>query len=203
MSLSKDLDLIVKSFENVPVIDVKDYRYFVHPLSDGIRSIEPEILLAFSRTVSSIIRTREDIDLLITAEAMGIPITTTVSLETGIPFSIVRKRRYGINGELQVHQSTGYSSSDLFLNIPSGTGSIVVIDDVLSTGGTLKAISKGIRETEASIDCSILLFNKMSSKKNELERELGFPIITILDIEMMGEGVAVRTSDGICEVNID
>ena len=46
-------------------------------------------------------------------EAMGIHLATALSLETGIPFVVVRKRQYGLPGEVAVHQTTGYSQGEL------------------------------------------------------------------------------------------
>ena len=47
---------------------------------------------------------------------MGIPLATALSIKTGIPFVVVRKRSYGLEGECQVHQQTGYSENELYIN---------------------------------------------------------------------------------------
>ncbi len=121
---------LYRSFDDLTIIDKNGYRYFVHPLSDGIPSIDPGQLENMSGIVSEMIRRFGRIDLLLTAESMGIPITSAVSLELKIPFSIARKRMYGMQGEVEVLQRTGYSSSDLFLNLPTSAGNLVIIDDV-------------------------------------------------------------------------
>ena len=57
-----------------------------------------------------------EIDKIVTAEAMGIPIVTAVSIATDIPYVIMRKREYLLEGEVPVHQETGYSKGELYLN---------------------------------------------------------------------------------------
>jgi adenine phosphoribosyltransferase len=160
-----------------------DYNYFVHPLSDGIRKISPDLLRETTDRLEKELLEFTDIDILLTAEAMGIPVTTTLSMRTGIPFSIVRKRSYGLEGEITILQETGYSKTELHLNLPKDSGRLMMIDDVLSTGGTLKAMVKGIRSTEWEPVGAIILFNKMGERRDELAQELGIEIITLLDVE--------------------
>ncbi len=177
------MDLLRESFKEAPIVKKGDYNYFVHPLSDGIRSISPDLLEETTNKLEKVLDRYQDIDLLLTAEAMGIPVTTTLSMRTGVPFSIVRKRSYGLDGEITIMQETGYSKTELHLNLPRGTGRLMIIDDVLSTGGTLKAMIEGVRSTEWEPVCAILLFNKMGEKRDELARDLGIEIITLLDVE--------------------
>jgi adenine phosphoribosyltransferase len=56
------------------------------------------------------------IDKIVTMEAMGIPLATALSLKLKIPFVIIRKRTYGLPGEIDVEQITGYSKSKLYIN---------------------------------------------------------------------------------------
>ena len=44
----------------------------------------------------------ENIDLLLGIEAMGLPLTAPLSMATGIPLVIVRKRSYGLEGEVEI-----------------------------------------------------------------------------------------------------
>lgn len=183
---SRLLDLY-RSFDDVTIIDKNGYSYFVHPLSDGIPSIDPGMLENLSGLVCDLIGNIDRVDLLLTAESMGIPITSAVSLGLRIPFSIARKRRYGMQGEVEVLQRTGYSSSDLFLNLPTTAGNLVIIDDVLSTGGTLRSLVKGVRSTGINIAGAVILFNKMGDGMDLLSEELGFPIFSVLDVEVKNQ----------------
>ncbi len=184
----------MSSFDGIPIIEKDDYRYFVHPLSDGIPFIEPGILKRTSKKVTEIIFEIGGCDLILTAESMGIPIASAVSLDSEIPFSIARKRKYGLEGEVEVVQLTGYSTSDLYLDLPAEGGEMIIVDDVLSTGGTLKALAKGLDSTPWNIKGAIILFNKMGEDRFDLSRELSFPILSILDVEMGGKGCSVYPS---------
>ena len=81
---------------------------------------------------------------IVVAEAMGIHIGTVLSLMTDIPLNIVRKREYKLPGEVAVHQATGYSKGELYLNGIRPHDKVVIVDDVVSTGGTVKALLKAL-----------------------------------------------------------
>ncbi len=79
-----------------------EYSYFVHPVSDGIPEMKPEIL----REIVEVIKDNSDLDIdkIVCIEAMGIHLATALSLETNIPFVVIRKREYGLPGEVPVFQ---------------------------------------------------------------------------------------------------
>ena len=188
------LEGLIRSFEDIPVVNKSGYHYFVHPLSDGIRLIDPSLLDDVSTFISGIVPALGEFDLIVTAESMGIPIASAVSLKSGISFSIARKRKYGLPGEVEVKQRTGYSASDLYLNLPQGSGRILILDDVLSTGGTIRALSRGIDSTDWKVEGALILFNKMGDGTKVLSVELGFPIQSLLEVEVAGQTCVVKRS---------
>src|SRR5687768_9957744 len=124
-----------KSLESAPVLDLDGYSYFVHPLTDGIDRIEPALLREIVEETLEIADT--SVDAILTVEAMGIPFATALSLETGVPVTVVRKRPYGFAGEVAVGQKTGYSKGTLYVNGLKRGDRVLIVDDVISTGGTL------------------------------------------------------------------
>ena len=71
----------------------------------------------------------------------------------------------------------------------------MILDDVLSTGGTIKALVNGVNESNWAVECAIVLFNKMGDEKAEFERDLGIRVITLLDVEYSGGSYrAVRSN---------
>lgn len=133
------LKRLVRSLETSPIVKRGEYNYFIHPITDGVPSVDPALL----REVGSAIYRCLDlsgVDKIVVAEAMGIHIGTVLSTMTDIPLNIVRKREYKLPGEIVVDQSTGYSKGVLYVNGIFPGDRVVFIDDVISTGGTTRAI---------------------------------------------------------------
>ena len=183
------LEKLKKSMDECPVVKFGDYEYFVHPITDGIPLGDPQVLEEVTEAIISVADL--DCDKIVTAESMGFPLAASLSLATGIPYVFIRKREYGLPGETSVKQVTGYSGSDMFINSIGEGDRVVFVDDVLSTGGTLRAIVQALRTLKAVLVDIVIVFNK-NENKAELEKELDMRIHTLLD---------VRVRDGKTEYN--
>src|SRR6056297_2979851 len=144
------MDRLKQSLLEAPIIEKEGYHYFVHPVSDGVPMLRPELL---REIVIKIIRKAdlEDIDKIVTPAAMGIHISTAVSLMTDIPLVVIRKRQYGLEGEVSLSAQTGYSESEMYINDVEAGDRVLVLDDVLSTGGTMKAILDALEHIGAQV----------------------------------------------------
>jgi len=178
---------LVESFENAEIIKKGDYEYFIHPLTDGIPEIDPRLLVTASDIVVRIL-SQYDFDKILTVEALGIPLATAVSIKTQKPLCIARKRVYEVKGEVVVKQRTGYSEGIISIfGVKSGE-KIAIVDDVLSTGGTLKAIAEGIEKLNGKIVCSVFLVEKENFRKHS---EFNFPIESVMKIKIVDGKVVV------------
>ncbi|NIU69588.1 MAG: adenine phosphoribosyltransferase, partial [Actinobacteria bacterium] len=98
------MERLRESVHEVPIIDKGGYFYLVHPISNGVPMLEPELL---REVVVGIIRRADlDVDKIVTPAAMGIHIATALTLQTDIPLVVVRKREYGLEGEVGIHKTT-------------------------------------------------------------------------------------------------
>jgi adenine phosphoribosyltransferase len=132
------MERLHESLHEAPIIDKDGYEYLVHPISNGVPVLEPGLL----REVVIDIMQQSDfnVDKIVAPEAMGIHLATALSLQTDVPLVVIRKRSYGLPGEVALHKSTGYSESEMYINDIEAGDRILIIDDLLSTGGTLAAI---------------------------------------------------------------
>lgn len=175
------LEKLKESLKSSPVVRFGEYDYFVHPVTDGIPIMEPDLL---EEVIDHICRICDfDCDVIVGVEAMAIPLMAPLSLRTGVPYNIIRKRRYGLPGEVSVKQITGYSSKDLYINGISRGDRVVIVDDVISTGGTLKALVEALKAIGAEIEDIIIVVEK-TDRKAALERELDVIIRTLVKVEV-------------------
>ncbi|MFP4000534.1 MAG: hypoxanthine/guanine phosphoribosyltransferase [Thermoplasmata archaeon] len=182
------LEKLKRSVKECPVVDMGDYHYFIHPLSDGLPQVEQDLLHEVVRAVKE--KGNLDCDYILTAQSMGFPLAAALSMETGLPYKFIRKREYGLEGEVSIDQTTGYSKSEMYLNFVEEGDRVFLIDDVLSTGGTLKAIITTLQDMGVEICDVIVVFEKVGTKVS-LEEELGVKIKSLLKIEMDGSEVKI------------
>lgn len=183
------LDSLKKSLENCPIVKKGDYDYFVHPITDGIPQMYPGLL---GDVISQFIEIGNmDCDKIVAAEAMAIPLGVALSLRIGKPYVVIRKRQYGLPDEISVEQITGYSKASMFVNGIYKGDRVLIVDDVVSTGGTLRAVVKALKSIGVVIVDTIIVFNKHENKE-KLEEELGLEIKTLLNVKVVNGRVVVE-----------
>src|SRR5213594_4816116 len=176
------LDRLRASLADSPVVRFGDYEYFIHPITDGLPLGRPEVL---DEVLSELARIGDwrRCDKIVTAESMGFPLAAGLSTRVRKPYVFIRKRRYGLPGEVSLKQATGYSKGDMFVNNIRRGDRVVFVDDVLSTGGTVTAVVMALRAMGAEIVDALIVFEK-TRDKGRIERELGLRIKTLLAVEV-------------------
>jgi adenine phosphoribosyltransferase len=186
------MDRLRQSLLDAPIIEKDGYHYFVHPISDGVPMLEPGLL---REIVIRIIRKAdlEDVDKIVTPAAMGIHISTAVSLMTDIPLVVIRKRSYGLDGEVSLTQQTGYSESEMYINDVTDGDRVLVLDDVLSTGGTMKAILDALSHIGAEVVDVVAVIKKAGP--NRLD-DTAYSVKTLINVDVEGGEVVVTDPYG-------
>ncbi|MFP4590273.1 MAG: hypoxanthine/guanine phosphoribosyltransferase [Halobacteriales archaeon] len=180
---------LLESLRDVPVVTYEDYHYFIHPITDGVPYVEPTLL----RDVTNEIVRRVDfdeVDRILAPEAMGIHIGTALSLQTDVPLAIARKRSYDLPNEVAVAQVTGYDENDLYLNGIDPGHRVVVVDDVISTGGTRTAMVEAVEAAGADLARMVVVFDKHERAASSLELTEA-----IVRVHVDEDGVTVEGAD--------
>lgn len=179
-----------ESLAEARVLDRDGYDYVVHPLTDGIPALDPALLDEVAREVADEAAVAEA-HRIVTAEAMGLPLATALSLETGLPLTVVRKRSYGLPEEVEVGQETGYSKGNLYVNDLAPGDRILVVDDVVSTGGTLSALLAALEDIGAEI-VDVCVAVAKGDGRARVEEEHGLEVKVLEAIDVHGGEVVPR-----------
>ena len=131
------------------------------------------------------------IDLLLGIEAMGLPLTSSLSLRTSLPQVVARKRSYGLEGEIVIDQTTGYSKGSMYLNDIKPGESIAIVDDVLSTGGTLDAVIQGVERAGAIVTTIVAVVEKGPGLEMLKKKYPTIDISSIVRLTMDGADVVL------------
>ena len=184
------LTILRDSLRGAPIIWKGDYPYFIHPISDGIPRMDPGVLRATRDLIISMVDWTK-IDLIVSVEAMGLPLLATVGEASGKPTVVIRKRSYGMEGEVEVNVSTGYSKSTTYINDIKPGERILIVDDVISTGGTLEPILETIEGMGAKLQDIIIVIEKGDGRERLSVEKPEWPIRTLARIEIVDGRVEI------------
>jgi len=183
------LKSLKKSLQKATVVKRGEYSYFQHPLTDGAPAIDPDLLRDIC--IHIIQTTNLDIDLIVTMEAMGIHIATMLSALTNIPLNIIRKKPCYLPHEVAIDQSTGYAKGKMYLNSIQKGQKILIIDAVISTGGTLIAVLDALKKKKAHVSDIICVIERGNGKK-KVKEHTGFDVKTFISLQVDDTGVTIK-----------
>jgi adenine phosphoribosyltransferase len=185
------LEKLKISLIKAPIIKKGEYNYFVHPITDGIPVVEPSILEEAADGISKF--GNMDVDKIVCIEAMGVHIATALSIKTRIPFVVVRKRVYGLKGEVPVHQTTGYSQGQLYINGLNKGDRVILVDDVVSTGGTMIAVLKALVQMGVEV-VDVMAVIEKGKGKDIVKKETGFTVNSLVKVNVVDGKVVIEGS---------
>ena len=181
------MDRLRESIHEAPIIDEDGYRYLVHPLSNGVPMVDPKLL---REVVVGLTRATDlDVDKIVVPEAMGIHIATALSLRADVPLVVIRERQYGLDGEVSIRNTTGYTESELFINDVDEGDRVLVLDDVLSSGGTLAAICDALDDIGAEIADVVVLIRRVGESALD---DTDYEATSLIDVSIDEDGVTIH-----------
>jgi adenine phosphoribosyltransferase len=181
------MDLLHESLHEAPIIDKDGYEYMVHPISNGVPVLDPALL----REVVVEVTRRADlnVDKIVAPEAMGIHLATALSLQTDIPLVVIRKRSYGLENEVSLHKTTGYSESEMYINDVQSGDRVLIVDDLLSTGGTLAAICEALDDIGADVADIVVVIRKVGDSALD---DTNHEATSLVDVTVEGGEVTIH-----------
>jgi adenine phosphoribosyltransferase len=180
------MERLRQSLREAPVVERGDYQYFVHPVTDGIPLVEADLL----REVAAGVEARVDfgaVEKILAPEAMGVHHAAAVTLATDVPFVVARKRSYGFDDEVAVHQETGYGESELYVNNVHEGDRVLLLDDVYATGGTLRALCDALDAIGAELVDVVVVIHK----EIEDATELPVPVTSLVRVDVVDGEVVI------------
>ena len=181
------MERLLDSLHDAPIIDKGGYEYLVHPISNGVPMLDPALL---REVVVEVMQQSDlDVDKIVAPEAMGIHLATALSLQTDIPLVVIRKRAYGLPDEVALTKSTGYSESEMYINDIEAGDRVLIVDDLLSTGGTLAAICEALDDIGAEIaDIAVVMRKVGDSAMDDVDHE----VTSLVDITVEDGDVTIH-----------
>jgi adenine phosphoribosyltransferase len=179
-----------KVYENARVVRSGKHLTTVNELCDQVPALRPEVLraavdeaLEFGTFGATKILTEED---------KGAPIATALSLEVGLPLCMARWYPYEIPSQIKVNIDSEYFSGSLFLNGIERGDKILIIEDTLSTGGTMVALIEAVIKAGADVVGAIAIIEKEANGGHDFVwLKTGVDVKTCLKIHVTEAGVEI------------
>lgn len=181
--ITDKLARIKKTFINKPVHFSKEgYPYSFFTLTDFLPPMEPALLEDMAELLVHF-GDFKDVDLIVSeADRGGGPLAHAVAVRTGIPYTLANWYPIGGHGELHVAADVGFSGKgDIFLNGVKKGQKIILVDDLLSSGGTALALIRAILKGGATVKQTLFVAEKvLMGGRKKIEEKYDVPIITLV-----------------------
>ena len=190
MSELSGLDTLRRELENAPVISKGNYNYYLWSVTEQHPPLSPKMLMDCSKVLLEKMN-YGDADLILTAEAMGISIATTIALLIDRPIIIGTKRKKYVPNEYESWYQCGYQLDGLNFSEMKKGSRVLIIDDVISTGGTCFAMISAANHFQATVLDIGVLVNKINYPGLKRLADHGYDPKRLFDIKVEKSGVVV------------
>ncbi|HEY1915179.1 MAG TPA: pyridoxal-phosphate dependent enzyme [Streptosporangiaceae bacterium] len=189
--------LLEEIYEGAPTVFSGKFRTSVNELTDQRPALRPEVLAeAVTRLVS--MGTFTTATKLVTEEDKGGILAGPVCLAAGLPLAVARWYPYDLPDEggrpaAEVELTSEYFSGHLYLNGVVPGDRVVIIDDTVSTGGTLMALIEAVRQAGAEVLEVLVVTEKPANGGVAAVRErCGVPVKAVLQVGVDAASGLVR-----------
>lgn len=183
----KNIKQIINALDNKLLIPVGNYNFLINSLTEQIPATSTSLLRAACSELSKRVNLKKT-NKLATEEDKGAILVAGVSLLTGLPFGMARWQPNGLENQTAESFKMEYATGELYLNGILPSDRITIVDDFVSTGGTLIALIKTIQRIGAKITGIVCVAEKINYGGIErIKKETGHDVITLLKIDVSGK----------------
>jgi adenine phosphoribosyltransferase len=188
-SIISALRLIQADFDGRPTHQVlgkggRIFEFFPTSITDNIPPLHPDVSRAICLLSRLHLEHHGEASLGVGEEDRGAMIISDILLSHNLPRTLARWTPTGAPGEVQVPLSNEYiqeGDTRIFLNGVRANDRVLIIDDLISTGGTLMALIEAVRLTGAKILEVLTIGEKTENGGRQFVREkTGVEIKTML-----------------------
>lgn len=123
------------------------------------------------------------------ADRGGGPLAHAVAVRTGLPYTLANWYPNETKGEIDVEASIGFSGEGhIYLNGILEQQRAILVDDLLSTGGTAVALLKAIQKAKAIPLQALFVAEKVGlGGKAKIEKQCNVPVVTLVKFKAEGQ----------------
>lgn len=191
-----DRAAVREAFDGKPLIEVGGRRFVINPLCEQVPATTAHLLREAARWILEA-GDFPHAGKLVGEEDKGAILVAAVSLLSDLPFGMARWYPSGLAGQVQVGFSMEYTAGTIYLNGVEEGDRVLIVDDMISTGGTLVALVEAVRQAKAEVVDIVCVAEKVEYGGVErVKRETGLDVKTLVRVSMAGSTSRVLSSAG-------
>jgi len=178
-----ELKKALESAHTIELVQPGSAKYKFQAFAFGERGtkITAELLKEITDGLCGSIRSNfPDFDYIVSPVPGGHTWGSLTALRLGKPINILRTEPSYDKGETEIPRKTGYYQHNLYFNHFEKGDRVLIIDDVVSTGGTLRTILEALRDLEVTAIGAQLIYAKTSDYK-QIESDYSLPVRFLLE----------------------
>jgi adenine/guanine phosphoribosyltransferase-like PRPP-binding protein len=180
-------EIVIQAFDQKPLIPFEGYKFLVNPLTEQIPATSANLL----KTATDWILAAGDFNQankIAGEEDKGAILVASTALASGLPFGIARWYPNGLEGQIAVDFQMEYASGRLFLNGVEAGDRVIIVDDMISTGGTMLALIQAVQMAQAEIVDIVCVAEKVEyGGIQRIIGQTGYPVKTLLKVSVSGD----------------
>ena len=151
------------------------YRYVLNPITENVPPPSPRVMSFIADVIDSV--TRDDFDKVLVPESFGLPIAALVAERKGKPLAVIRKRDLGAEPLATAEYFSGYEKGTYYIYGVNEGESVLLIDDAISTGGTMEAVIRELQSFSVDIaDIAVSMSKETYGGRKLIFEQFGYII---------------------------
>jgi adenine/guanine phosphoribosyltransferase-like PRPP-binding protein len=183
-----------KSFIGKPVFRSLDgYTYCILSITDFFPPMNAELIEDMADLLIYY-GSFDNIDLIVSeADRGGGPLTQAVALKTNIPYTLANWYPIAIPWAITVKADVGFSGQgNLCIFGPEPGKNVIIVDDLISTGGTAAALIEAVRRMGANINKALFVGEKVNMGGRNVLEDMGVKVTSLVKFSArLEDGVTV------------
>jgi len=189
---------IVSYYENARVVkrrwvrdgSKKTYEFILSSITEHVPPPSPRVIAWLVNKIDGI--TSDNIDKVVVPEALGLPIGAIVSQIKKKPMAIVRKKPFHSDEYLldKVKYASGYERGSYYIYGVKKSDKILIIDDTISTGGTLEALLQSFIKNDVKVTDVVCVMEKTwYHGVDSIKTKLGIDVKSLIQVNKKGNAL--------------
>ncbi|GHF51279.1 MULTISPECIES: phosphoribosyltransferase family protein [Streptomyces] len=174
--------LLEQVYQDAPTVRSGKHRTTVNEFTDQIPALRPEVLREATERLVEL--GKFDSDKILVEEDKGAILGGAVSLAAGLPLAVARWYTYAVgHSSIPVPIDSEYFSGTLYVNGIEPGDRVTIVDDTISTGGTLIALVEAVQAAGATVSEVLVAVEKpQNGGREKVEKRFGIDVRTLVRI---------------------